>query len=84
MSTRTRLDRPLTIEEYRALPPPTEEERAEAREAMARFLEVAGRISASIREQLGRDMTDEEFWDLLTHDDDDDDDWEQGPLDADA
>jgi hypothetical protein len=84
MSTRTRLDRPLTIEEYLALPPPTEEELAEARAAMDRFLAVAAQISASIREQLGRDMTDEEFWDLLKHDDDDDDDWGEGPLDADA
>ena len=68
------MNRPLTVEEALALPPPTEEEIAQRRRAVAGLAEVARRV----RERLGRDITDEEFeWALRR--DDDEEEWVSPP-----
>ena len=61
--------RVYTVEEARALPPPTREEIAQRREVLAQLAEGARKIE----ERLGRKITEEEFFWAL----DDDDDWDE-------
>jgi hypothetical protein len=61
--------RALTVEEAKALPPPTEEELQQHREAVAGLRAIA----EEIRARLGRDLTEEEFWWALDRDRDEDD-----------
>ena len=80
MSQGDRYGRVMTVEEYKALPPLTEEERAETHRIRTALMAGVRREHEAFVAAGGHVMTDEE-WDAYWHEDDDvEEDW--GPVSA--